>query len=97
VPSRPIPLLTALHLAAKVPVAIPHPAAYVAADVLWSAGLVDAPGGFVDYARYPFLGDGEKARRDLGFTPRHSSRHALMAYLKYRYPRAAYRPAEAQA
>jgi UDP-glucose 4-epimerase len=97
VPSRPIPLLTALHLAAKVPVSIPHPAAHVAADLLWSAGLVDAPGGFVDYARYPFLGDGEKARRDLGFTPRHSSRDALMAYLRYRYPRAAYRTAEAQA
>jgi UDP-glucose 4-epimerase len=97
VPSRPIPLVTALHLSAKVPVPVPHPAAYVAADLLWASGVVAAPGGFVDYVRYPFLGDGEKARRELGFTPRHSSRDALTAYLRYRYPRAAFRAAEAGA
>src|SRR6185503_2805890 len=55
VPRRPIPLVTALHLAAKVPVPVPHPAAYLGADLLWSMGLSEAPGGFVDYARYPFL------------------------------------------
>ena len=71
---------------------VPHPAAYVAADLLWAAGLADAPGGFVDYVRYPFLGDGEKARRELGFTARHSSRDALLAYLRYRHPRAACGP-----
>src|SRR5205814_340776 len=37
VPSRPIPLLTALHLASKVPVFVPHPAASLGADLLWSA------------------------------------------------------------
>ena len=26
-------------------------------------------GGFVDYVRFPFVGDGEKARRELGFVP----------------------------
>jgi UDP-glucose 4-epimerase len=97
VPTRPIPLLTALHLAAKVPVSIPHPIAYPAADLMWSAGLADAPGGFIDFVRYPFLGDGEKARRELGFTARHSSRDALDAYLRHRHPRAALLPAEAGA
>jgi hypothetical protein len=81
-----MPLLTALHLAGKVPVSVPHPIAYPASDLLWAAGLADAPGAFVDYVRYPFLGDGEKARRDLGFTARHSSREALDAYLRHRYP-----------
>ncbi len=86
VPSRPIPLETALHLASKIPVAVPHPVAYLTADLLWSTGLGDAPGGFVDYARYSFVADGEKARRVLGFEARHSSRESLEAYLAYRYP-----------
>ena len=41
-----------------------------AADLLWAAGLGEAPGGFVDYVRYLFVADGEKARRELGFAAR---------------------------
>jgi UDP-glucose 4-epimerase len=97
VPSRPIPLLAALHLAGKVPVPVPHPVAYPAVDLLWSAGLAPAPSGFVDFARYPFVADGEKARRDLGFTARHSSREALEAYLRERHPGRAVETAEVEA
>ena len=88
VPSRPLPLLTALHLASKVPVFVPHPAASLGADLLWSAGLGAAPGAFVDYVRYPFVADGERARQRLGFAPRYSSRQALDAYVRYRHPHA---------
>jgi UDP-glucose 4-epimerase len=86
VPSRPLPLLAALHSAAKVAVAVPHPVAYAAAELLWAAGLAEAPGAFLDYVRYPVLADGEEARRELGFTARHSSREALEAYLRERHP-----------
>jgi UDP-glucose 4-epimerase len=96
VPSRPIPLLTAYHLAAKVPVAVPHPVAYVAADLMWAAGVGVAPGAFVDYVRFPCVAEGEKASARLGFTARHSSRDALEAYLRYRHPRPAMRVAEAR-
>jgi UDP-glucose 4-epimerase len=95
VPSRPIPLLSAYHLASKVPVFVPHPVAYAAADLLWSAGLGAAPGAFVDYVRYLFVADGGRARDTLGFVPRYSSRDALDAYLRYRHPRAQWREAEA--
>ena len=97
VPTRSIPLLAALHLAAKVPVPVPHPLAYPAADLLWSAGFVDAPAGFIDFVRYPFLADGDKAQRELGFSAQHSSREALDAYLRDRYPGGALRPAGASA
>lgn len=97
VPSAPIPLLTALHLASKIPVMVPHPLAYAGSDLLWAAGLAAAPGGFVDYARFPFMGDGEKAERELGFRARHASRDALFAYLRYRHPRGALRAVEAGA
>ena len=45
-----------------------------------------APGRFCDYVRFPFVADGERARRELGFAPRHASRDALMSYLAYRHP-----------
>ena len=86
VPRASISLLTILHLAEKVVVPVPHHLAYSMADLLWAAGLGEAPGGFLDYVRFPFVADGDKARRELGFVPRHDSRDALLAYLRYRYP-----------
>ena len=91
VPSGALPLLTILHLADKLTLAVPHVAAYPLAEMWWAAGLGEAPGGFVDYVRFLFVADGEKARRELGFVPRFSSRDALTSFLEYRYPEAAHR------
>jgi UDP-glucose 4-epimerase len=91
VPSSTMTLLTALHVSDKLTVAVPHPIAYAVADLLWASGIGEAPGGFIDYARYLFVAEGERARRELGFVPRHTSRQALMAYLEYRYPETAAR------
>jgi UDP-glucose 4-epimerase len=85
VPRRPITLLAALHLAGKLPVAVPHPLAYAATDLLWSAGLGPAPSGFLEFVRYPLVADGEKASRELGWQARHSSKESLLAYVAYRY------------
>lgn len=97
VPRASISLLTALHLAQKVPLPVPHPVAYATSDLLWAAGLGEAPGWFVDYVRFLFVADGEKAKRELGFAARYSSREALEEYLRYRYPSTRRRPLEAQA
>jgi UDP-glucose 4-epimerase len=86
VPRDSLSLLTALHLADKVTVPVPHPVAYAGADALWGAGLGTAPGGFVDYVRYPCIAEGARARREMGFSARHRSRDALAAFLRYRYP-----------
>jgi UDP-glucose 4-epimerase len=97
VPRAAIPLLSALHLAGKIPVPIPHPLAYAAADALWAAGLGAAPAAFIDYVRFLCVADGARAERALGFTPRYRSRDALAAYLEYRWPRGKPREAEARA
>jgi UDP-glucose 4-epimerase len=86
VPRGAISFLTALHLASKLTVAVPHVVAYPLADLWWGSGVGEAPAGFIDYARFLFVADGEKARRELGFEPRHTSHDALTAYLEYRYP-----------
>jgi UDP-glucose 4-epimerase len=89
VPRATITLLTALHLSDKVIVPVPHPAAYPLAELFWASGVGEAPGGFIDYARFPCVADGEKAKLELGFVARHSSREALESYLAYRFPEAA--------
>jgi UDP-glucose 4-epimerase len=86
VPSGSLTLLTALHLAEKVTLPVPHPAAYPLVDLLWGSGVGEAPSGFIDYARFPCVADGEKARTALGFQARHSSRDALEAFVAYRFP-----------
>ena len=86
VPRDTISLLTALHLSDKLTVAVPHVVAYPVAELWWGTGVGEAPGAFLDYARFVFVADGEKARRVLGLEPRHTSRDALTAYLAYRYP-----------
>jgi UDP-glucose 4-epimerase len=86
-----------LHLAGKLPAPVPHPIAYLAGDLLWAAGLVGAPGAFAHYARFGFVADGERAQRELGFVPRHSSRDAVLAYAAYRRPRLAGGGLEARA
>jgi UDP-glucose 4-epimerase len=90
VPRSSILLATAIHLSEKVPLPVPHPLSYTMADLLWKSGLAEAPGAFVDYVRYPFVADGEQASLELGFEARHTSREALMAYLGFRYPDAAF-------
>ena len=84
VPRDAITLLTALHLAGKLTVPVPHPIAYATADLLWSAGLGEAPGGFIDFVRFLCLADGDRAARVLGFRARHRSRDALLDYLRDR-------------
>jgi UDP-glucose 4-epimerase len=91
VPKGTMSLLSALHLADKLTVLVPHLVAYPLADLWWGSGLGEAPAGFIDYARFLFVADGRKAERELGFVPRYTSRDALMAYLEYRYPAAARR------
>jgi UDP-glucose 4-epimerase len=97
VPKSPIPLLTAVHLAGKIPLPIPHPLAYTLGDLMWATGLAGAPGAFAHYARFGFLADGERAEGELGFLPRYSSREAVLAYMAYRQPRLAASRAEARA
>jgi UDP-glucose 4-epimerase len=86
VPRDTLTLLTILHLAEKVVVPVPHPAAYALADALWAIGLGEAPGGFIDYVRFLCVADGTRAARELGFEARRGTGDALRDYLDYRYP-----------
>jgi UDP-glucose 4-epimerase len=81
VPRDAVSLKALLHLAGRLTVPVIHPLAHAAADLLWSAGLAEAPGAFVDYARFPCVADGGRARREMAFEPRFGSRDALFDFL----------------
>jgi UDP-glucose 4-epimerase len=74
-----LPLSTALKLAGRVALPIPHVVAYPLVHALWAMQAVEAPAAFLDYLRYLWVADGARAREVLGFVPRHTSREAFLS------------------
>jgi UDP-glucose 4-epimerase len=76
-----LPLSTLLKLAGKPHVPIAHVVAYPMAEALWLAQAAEAPGAFLDYLRYLWVADGDKARVEMGFEPKYSTKEAWMAFV----------------
>lgn len=75
-----LPLSTILKLAGRVSVPLAHPFAYPMVQAAWLAGLSPVPGPHLDYIRYLWVADGDKAQRLLGFKPRHSTRETIEGF-----------------
>ena len=88
-------LLTALHLAEKVTVPVPHPLAYAGADAPLGRGPGRGSGRVRGLRAFPVRGRRGEGPPGPEFTPRYGSREALRAFLAYRYPEAAGVEAEA--
>jgi len=69
-----LPLSTLLKLAGKINFPMLHVIAYPLVDMLWAMGLFGAPSGHLDFIKYIWVADGEKAAKELGFTPRYSTK-----------------------
>jgi UDP-glucose 4-epimerase len=76
-----LPLTTLLKLAGKPSLPILHLAAYPLADALWLAQLSEAPSSYLDYLRYLWIADGDKARIEMGFEPKYSTKEAWMSFV----------------
>jgi len=76
-----LPLSTAIKLAGRVAVPIPHPIAETIATVAWVAQLAEVPPSFLKYLRFLCVADGQKARAELGFQPAYTSREALLDFV----------------
>lgn len=75
-----LPLSTIIKLAGRPTVPVFHPMAYPLVQAAWLAGLSPAPAPHLDYIRYLWVADGDKATRELGFRPRHSTRETVEAF-----------------
>jgi UDP-glucose 4-epimerase len=75
-----LPLSTAVKLAGRVGVPIPHPVAESVAAVSWLAQLGQAPPSFLKYLRFLCVADGERARTKMNFLPAYTTREALLDF-----------------
>lgn len=76
-----LPYTTVLALMGKVPVPMPHFVARGLSKALWATQVTDAPPSFLDFLRFLCVADGEKARRELGFRPRHNLKRTILDFL----------------
>lgn len=73
-----LPLSTALRLCGTTPLALPAPLARSVLGALGAFGLTSVPPAFLEFLRYGWVADGERARLALGFVPRFSTREAIL-------------------
>jgi UDP-glucose 4-epimerase len=76
-----LPLSTAIKLAGRVAVPIPHPVTDTVSALGWVAQLIDSPPAFLKYLRFVCVADGHRAREAMGFRPAYTSREALLDFV----------------
>ena len=75
-----LPVSTAVKLAGRIALPIPHFLARQANALFWAAHLNEAPPAFLDFLRYLCVADGARARDELGFRPAFTSREAVLDF-----------------
>jgi UDP-glucose 4-epimerase len=71
-------LSSAIRLAGHLPIPVPYAVLRRVAGLLWLAKLCEAPAQFVSLLRHLCVVDTERARRELGFRARFTSRDAAL-------------------
>ncbi|MET0151073.1 MAG: NAD-dependent epimerase/dehydratase family protein [Candidatus Binatia bacterium] len=79
-----LPLHAAIRLCGRRPVPLLRFAAARMFDALFQVGLAIAPSAHLDYLQFPCIADGRRARAELGFAPRLSTRDALVEFARTR-------------
>lgn len=82
-----LPLSALLKLAGRIALPIPHFVAYPLVHALWTAQAVEAPALFLDYLRFLWVADGQRAAEVLGFKPRYTTRDAFLSFAQAHPPR----------
>ena len=76
-----MPLSTILGLHGKVSMPLPGPALRAAYRAAWIAGVGEMPDSLLDYLRYLWVADGEKAEKKMGFVPKYTTRETLQSFM----------------
>jgi UDP-glucose 4-epimerase len=74
-----LPLSRILALLGRKPVPVPGPIAHGALDRMWKYRLTSFPTPELDHIRYVCMVDDTRARKTLGFVPRHGMKETLAA------------------
>jgi UDP-glucose 4-epimerase len=76
-----LPLSTVIKLASRPSLPLFHPIAETLIAASWAAQAAYAPPSFLRYLRYLCIADGDRAAREMGFSPVYTTREALFDYL----------------
>lgn len=76
-----LPYSTILAMMGKVPLPMPHFMAYPLSQALWATQIFDSPPNFLDFLRFLCVADGEKAKRVMGFRPKHDIKATIDDFL----------------
>ena len=76
-----LPYSTVLALMGKLPLPVPYFLAMPLIRALWATQLVDAPPSFVNFLRFLCVADGTKAKKVMGFEPRHDIKRTILDFL----------------
>lgn len=79
-----VPYSEVVRASGKHPLALPAAVLYPITNLLWKLRLSPFPAGILDLIRYPWVADTTRLKAAFGFTPQHSSRQALEAFLATR-------------
>lgn len=75
-------LSTVFALTGALSLPVPYFAAHAILNLAWAAELADLPPAFLDLLRYLCVADGSRAKRELDFTPEHSSKETLLDFIQ---------------
>jgi UDP-glucose 4-epimerase len=76
-----MPLSTILGISGKVQLPLPGPLFRPLAKGAWATGVMEMPPNMLDYLRFLWVADGEKAEKKMGFVPRHTTRETLQSFM----------------
>ncbi len=74
-----VPLSVILRELGRSKIAVPHLVAPMLLKMLWKMEVSVFQGSEINHLRYVCMVDGTRARKELGFTPRHSLRETILA------------------
>lgn len=77
-----IPLSYALRLAGKINIPLLSVMAYPAIQLLWNMQMVAVPGKLLDFFKYLWVADGQKAKEVMNYTANLSSKEAFLEFAK---------------
>ena len=76
-----MPISTMLGVSGKVQLPVPGPVLRAAAKAAWVGGIGELPPNLLDYLRFLWVADGEKATEKMGWTPKYTTREALQSFM----------------
>lgn len=84
-PDGVVPLSTVYLLFGTIAVPVPHPVAYALIEAAWTAGIGLMPGAHADYIRYLAVASNDKAKKELGFAPKHTTLETVLETARARF------------